>query len=160
MYHPANNNHVMLATETGIWTTDKINAPDVEWVADNSGLANVRVDMLQLRESDNTIIAATHGRGLAYTTWDLTTAVPERPAEDNLSMYPNPSDGMVNIEFNSKFENVDVVVFSVNGQKVHEEKIADTRDNARINLEHLLPGQYIIRISSNEATYDNKIVIR
>ena len=35
------------------------------------GMANVRVDMLTLRKSDNTVIAATHGRGLFTTTFDI-----------------------------------------------------------------------------------------
>ncbi|MBK9636464.1 MAG: PKD domain-containing protein [Bacteroidetes bacterium] len=32
--------------------------------ATNTGLANVRIDMLQIRQSDKYVIAATHGRGL------------------------------------------------------------------------------------------------
>ena len=34
------------------------------WAANNTGLSNVRVDMFQYRNSDKTLIAATHGRGL------------------------------------------------------------------------------------------------
>ncbi|MBK7426613.1 MAG: hypothetical protein IPI60_06105 [Saprospiraceae bacterium] len=35
-------------------------------VSTESGLANTRVDMLQVRKSDNFLIAATHGRGLLH----------------------------------------------------------------------------------------------
>lgn len=57
---------VMLATELGVWTTNSLNGTSTVWTQ-SSGLPNVRVDMLFLRTSDNTIAAATHGRGL-FTT--------------------------------------------------------------------------------------------
>ncbi len=57
----------MLATETGIWVSNTLLIDTDEWVPANEGLAHVRVDMLRLRESDLTVLAATHGRGL-FTT--------------------------------------------------------------------------------------------
>nr|NQU91338.1 hypothetical protein [Bacteroidota bacterium] len=69
LYHPQNNKMVMLATEIGIWTTDDASQGEVLWEPE-AGIPNVRVDMLQMRTTDNTVLAATHGRGLMYTTWD------------------------------------------------------------------------------------------
>jgi hypothetical protein len=57
---------IMLATELGVWTTTSSNGTSTTWTQ-SSGLPNVRVDMLVLRNSDKTIVAATHGRGL-FTT--------------------------------------------------------------------------------------------
>lgn len=54
----------LVATELGVWSTDSIKGTSTVWGASSSGLANVRVDMLQLRASDKMVIAATHGRGL------------------------------------------------------------------------------------------------
>ncbi len=67
VYQPQNARAAMLATEIGIWTSNNLHCQEVIWQPDNEGLANVRVDMLQIRKSDNTILAATHGRGF-YTT--------------------------------------------------------------------------------------------
>ncbi len=64
LFNPNNRNEVILATEVGVWSTANLNAAVPNWQPSNSGLANVRVDMLQIRSSDNTVIAATHGRGL------------------------------------------------------------------------------------------------
>ena len=64
LFNPTNSDQVILATELGIWSTDNLNGGATVWGATNSGLANVRVDMLQLRASDKYVIAATHGRGL------------------------------------------------------------------------------------------------
>lgn len=64
LFNPANSDQAIIATELGVWSTDDLNGGATVWGASNTGLANVRVDMLQLRQSDKLVIAATHGRGL------------------------------------------------------------------------------------------------
>ena len=64
LYNPSNNNQVVLATEVGVWVSNNFSESSPSWQSSNSGLANVRVDMLQIRNSDKLLIAATHGRGL------------------------------------------------------------------------------------------------
>ncbi len=67
LFNPNNANQACIATELGVWSTDLINGSSTVWGASNTGLANVRVNMLQVRQSDKLIIAATHGRGLFYS---------------------------------------------------------------------------------------------
>lgn len=64
LFNPNNRNEVILATEMGVWRTVNLVATSPQWISSNSGLANVRVDMLQIRDSDYEVIAASHGRGL------------------------------------------------------------------------------------------------
>ncbi len=64
MFNPNNRTEAILATEMGIWRTENIDTSNPSWTSSNIGLANVRVDMLQRRDSDNEVIAATFGRGL------------------------------------------------------------------------------------------------
>ncbi|MBK8150284.1 MAG: PKD domain-containing protein [Acidobacteria bacterium] len=64
LFNPNNSDQAIIATELGVWSTDNLNGGSTVWGASNSGLANVRVDMLQTRQSDKYVIAATHGRGL------------------------------------------------------------------------------------------------
>ena len=64
LMNPNNSNEVILATEVGVWSTSDFLNTSPSWSPSNSGLANVRVDMLQMRDSDFEVIAATHGRGL------------------------------------------------------------------------------------------------
>jgi hypothetical protein len=66
---------IMLATELGVWTTSGANGLLTPWVANNLGLANVRVDQLVLRSSDKLVAAATHGRGV-FTTLLLNGPLP------------------------------------------------------------------------------------
>ncbi len=66
LLHPENKKVCYLATEAGVMMTTELNQTNTKWVPINDGLANVKVNMIRLRESDLTILAATHGRGL-YT---------------------------------------------------------------------------------------------
>lgn len=66
IFSPLGGDSAFLATELGVWTTDNLNGGSTTWGSSNSGLANVRTDMLQWRESDSTVVAFTHGRG-AYS---------------------------------------------------------------------------------------------
>lgn len=91
VFHPENNNQALLATEIGVWATKTLNAVEPEWTPAKDGMANVRVDMLRLRKSDNTILAATHGRGLFYAEY----LVDESPATTILS-YEEPFDESLN----------------------------------------------------------------
>lgn len=55
---------ILLATELGVWSASTITGNTTVWTANNTGMGNVRVDMLELRTSDKLVVAATHGRGL------------------------------------------------------------------------------------------------
>ncbi|MEO6133042.1 MAG: PKD domain-containing protein [Saprospiraceae bacterium] len=69
IFDPTDHHRAMIATDAGIWTTDDINGDLTHWEPTNPvrGMPFVRVDMLQLRESDNIVLAATYGRGLMTT---------------------------------------------------------------------------------------------
>ncbi|HEU5168121.1 MAG TPA: T9SS type A sorting domain-containing protein [Chitinophagaceae bacterium] len=73
MFDPRNSDWALIATELGVWSTDNLNGGSTDWGPTNSGLANVRVDMLQYRATDRTIAAATHGRGLFTATIPIST---------------------------------------------------------------------------------------
>ena len=55
---------VVLATELGVWSTQTLAGGSTVWIQNSTGLGNVRTDMIKLRDSDKSILAATHGRGM------------------------------------------------------------------------------------------------
>lgn len=65
---------VLLATELGVWSTSAISGSSTVWMANNSGMGNVRVDRIEVRASDKLIGVATHGRGIF--TGIFTTVLP------------------------------------------------------------------------------------
>lgn len=87
LFNPNNSDQALLATELGVWSTDNLNGVSTVWGASNSGLANVSVDMLQVRASDKLVIAATHGRGLFSS--DIFTTPTALFTADNQVAYRN-----------------------------------------------------------------------
>ena len=63
LFEPGDNNKIYLATEAGVFTTTRINGASTVWLPEN-GFPAIRVDQLNIRTSDSTIVAGTHGRGL------------------------------------------------------------------------------------------------
>ncbi|MEO1436386.1 MAG: T9SS type A sorting domain-containing protein [Bacteroidota bacterium] len=66
LFHPLDPTKAFIATETGVWSTELLDGPNTVWDP-HVEFPNVRTDMLQYRESDNLIIAASHARGLWST---------------------------------------------------------------------------------------------
>ena len=73
--HPESTDNAMLATEIGVWCTDNLSDDDIYWLPCNQGLANVRVDMIDIRENDNMVLASTHGRGQFYGIYSLNSNI-------------------------------------------------------------------------------------
>lgn len=85
MFSPLGGDSALLGTELGVWTTDNLNSGGTtSWATSNSGLANVRVDMIRLRPKDLLIIAATHGRGI-FTSDIFTTVKVDFGSEKQLT---------------------------------------------------------------------------
>lgn len=158
LFHPENSNHVMLATETGIWTTNGIHQSTVLWTPDNEGLANVRVDMLRMRESDYTVLAATHGRGLASAIWDITTGIPENVAMDELSVYPNPSSGLFNIDLKNTDETTEILVYDLSGRIVRKQGTS-SQGLIQLDLGDMPAGEYIMKGKSGNRNFERKIIV-
>jgi hypothetical protein len=73
VFDPRNSNRAFLATELGVFSTSGFNGSATIWKR-YTNFPFVRVDMLRVRRSDNTLVAATHGRGL-YTSSSLPAEV-------------------------------------------------------------------------------------
>jgi trimeric autotransporter adhesin len=72
MFYPEDNDKAIIATEMGIFETTDLNGASTVWVQ-NGTFPNVKTNMLQYRINDNTILAATHGRGLWTTVFTPTS---------------------------------------------------------------------------------------
>lgn len=94
-----NSDQALVATELGVWSTDNLNGGATVWGPSNTGLANVRVDMLQMRNSDSLVMAATHGRG-NFTTDFFMTASPDFTS-DKIIAYLNKPVKFFDISYNA-----------------------------------------------------------
>ena len=160
LFHPQNNRQALIATETGVWECVNLNQNPVEWFPANSGMANVRVDMLQLRKSDNTVLAATHGRGFFTMTWDLTTGMKTREKSE-LAVFPNPSAGQFRISGPStKPGTMEITIRDLSGKTVYQEKCSvEATLDREINMKNQAAGVYLLTVKNGERTRSHKIII-
>ena len=98
LIHPDDATRIFLATELGVWSTDNTNGALTDWSPhDDESFPHVRTDMLQVRTSDNEMIAITHGRGLWSTNIDIpASSDPEisfTTSADSQSEVTNVNDG-------------------------------------------------------------------
>ncbi len=105
LFSPINNKQAMLATELGVWTTDNLNGGATVWATSNTGLANVRVDMLQFRNSDSLVMAITHGRG-NFTTDVFMSASPDFTS-DKIITYMNKQIKFIDVSYHATSWNWD-----------------------------------------------------
>ncbi len=121
----------MVATEHGIYSTDKLNGTSTVWVKNSNGLPNVMTSDIKQQNMPNymcnnsgNIYVSTHGRGawVSSTLQQLPTAVPvvkNAAVLDNLKVYPNPMTTQGNIEFDmTTSDDVTVRIYDIQGKEV------------------------------------------
>ena len=76
--------------------------------------------------------------------------------EAKVTIYPNPSNGSVKINFENANENYDVQIFSVLGQKVFEKSFREIPSAAINNLQK---GIYFVKITNNSQSVTKKLIV-
>lgn len=158
LFNPYDDKKVIIATEAGVWGLENTLSPDDQWKSYNNGLPNTRVDMIDIRKSDSTILAVTHGHGL----WtgkldqgeivevdgpvDIITSLEGNPTERSF-VYPNPASDVITI----KDERVSQIVFrTADGRKVGAVIVKDSQ----ADIGQIKNGMYVIELLDR----DNRFV--
>jgi hypothetical protein len=89
-------------------------------------------------------------------THTVTTLSSEDFESSGILLYPNPSNGVVKINFPSENEKYAVQVYSIIGQKVFEENFNNS--NTAI-LDGLERGIYIVKITTSSKTFTKKLIV-
>ncbi|HNX43973.1 MAG TPA: T9SS type A sorting domain-containing protein [Bacteroidales bacterium] len=161
IYHPQNSRQALIATELGVWSTSNLHDAQVYWQPQTTGMANVRVDMLTLRTSDNTVLAASHGRGLfrAEFPLDLNTAINSAESQD-IKIYTDGSGGKLTIETkNSLGKHGEISLFTLGGKKVMDQDFTVSALHS-FSTGPLVPGVYLVKVVTDNRIYCRKLFIR
>lgn len=78
--------------------------------------------------------------------------------EQNFEIYPNPSDGLVNILVKDLDQNATVTVFDISGKKVFSGSIEN--EVSTLNLGNLNSGIYIIELVTGNQSSHKKLVLK
>jgi hypothetical protein len=84
------------------------------------------------------------------------TATNDIPVVENLMVYPNPSNGILNVKGDSKFNKVQLV--NLAGQVVYESNV--TANETAINTSNITKGLYMLNITSDLGVVTRKVSIR
>ncbi len=166
IFHPENNGQALLATEIGVWWTNTLNESGTEWVPAVDGMANVRVDMLKLRASDNVVLAASHGRGLFTAVYENNPFVGTFTNQANgndFEIYPNPASDKVNLASNLKINGiVGISIVNLNGDVVYKNQIENQADkfNLTIDLYKFAGGIYVVNIMHDGISESRKMIVQ
>jgi hypothetical protein len=97
---------------------------------------------------------ASRGSGISGT-FALST---DSFAMAGFKLYPNPADDIFAIELPNEFETVEVKLFDIVGKLVFTKQISQL-DN-KININSLLAGNYIVKVTSDEKTFSTNLIIQ
>ena len=149
LYNPNNTNEVLLATELGVWSVENVNVSSPLWEVTNTGLANVRTDMLQYRDSDGQVIVATHGRGV-YTAQPFSggggdTQAPTTPGGLSVT---NVTSNSFTMSWNASTDNVGVTNYTVS----LDGSVVGSPTSTSFNFTGLSPATtYTVSVVANDA---------
>jgi hypothetical protein len=157
--NPLNANEVIIGTELGVWYTNNFNTTAPTWNQSYNGMSNVKVVDLDVR-NDNTVFAATYGRGIfsgQFTATSLSTD--DNVLNKGIKVYPNPSNGIVNIAIDNYIGDITVEVYDINGRKVFS-NAGDYMKVNTVNLQGFQKGIYILNVKGEALSYSEKIILQ
>jgi hypothetical protein len=90
------------------------------------------------------------------------TGISDENMISNISIYPNPSEGIFNISIEGVSGKIQIKVFDVHGNDYRKFEIEGTKSYTikKLDLKELSPGVYFINFSGNEISRVKKIVIQ
>ncbi|GHA48397.1 hypothetical protein GCM10007103_31590 [Salinimicrobium marinum] len=159
--NPTNPEEVIIGTELGVWATNDFLNDAPTWEQAYNGMSDVKVTDLDLRKGDNTVFAASYGRGI-FSGQFSSEEVPgtDELAEDEVLVYPTTSEGIVEIVSGGDMGESQVDVFSTIGQRMASFNLNISEDPEEIDLSHLRTGVYLVRIERNAGASTQKIIIK
>ncbi len=108
---------------------------------------------------DDTNIPAIHDQVESFTL-PPTCALGTNYFENNdlFRVYPNPTNGMLNVRISNYVGKVNIQVIDINGRIVNEYKNEDFNIEKSLSLNNLQSGMYILKVSGDSLNFTQKIM--
>jgi hypothetical protein len=116
----------------------------------NSGVAGIQD---QIEDFTEPTPGTTPATGSACTL-----AVNYFDNEDMFRIYPNPTNGDLNIRINNFVGKVNIQVIDINGRIVNEFINTDFNVEKTVNINNLQSGIYVIKVASDDLNFTQKII--
>ena len=159
LQNPLKPSEVIVGTDLGVWFTNNFDAVAPTWNQSYNGMSNVKVTDLDVR-NDNVVYASTYGRGVFSGLFTATSLATNSfgTNNDSIKIYPNPTNGLFNVKINQFVGKVKIQVSDLNGRLIKD--ISDDNFNIEksIDLSGFQSGVYLVKVTSEEANFTQKII--
>lgn len=144
-----------VGTDIGVYYKDNTLS---SWVAYNTNLPRVVVSELEIHNSSSKLRAATYGRGIWQTNLTNPVGIVELPQQNNFNIYPNPSQGILNVEVTGEAEILSVAFYDMIGKLVKEiDNPLLNNSTIRMNISDLPNGVYSVQLKNKSAVQAVKV---
>lgn len=79
---------------------------------------------------------------------------------DLFKIYPNPTNGLLNIDINKYVGDLQINVYDLNGRQVYGQKVTNFNNTNAVNLESLSTGVYVLKLQGENLNHSEKIIIK
>ncbi|HAH24889.1 MAG TPA: hypothetical protein DCL77_14240, partial [Prolixibacteraceae bacterium] len=98
---------------------------------------------------------------ISFSVVPLGTGVtPEFSQSNRLELYPNPTNGLVMVKIANTDKLQGIVVYSVTGQVLYQEKLDGSVSQKALDLKHLGKGVYFIEAQAEKYKSSKKLIIQ
>jgi hypothetical protein len=152
-----------VGTDIGVFFKDG----DSDWELFSADLPSVIVTELEIyydetTPENNTLYASTYGRGLWKSTlasYDTESASgTEKLEEFGVKIFPNPSNGKVNVEINRDYNSANISVLDLSGKIIYSKTLSNN-NSKEIDLSTYAKGMYIIQLDVDNEKIVTKLII-
>ena len=139
----------------------------LQWYLNGNAIIGANSNKYKPTESGSYTVATLDNLGCekvsAPYTFSITAINPVANAEVNLTIAPNPNNGLFTLSFNmAKKEELKVEFINGNGQSVWNKYYGKYQGsfNEQINMTSMSSGIYILKIQHGNKTFFNKVLIQ
>ena len=114
----------------------------IKFEFENGGGNNFYIDNIQLTSNN-----------VSITEYELA---------ENVSVYPNPSNGEVNLKFNSETQsNISLKIYDLSGRQVYAKELPMGTTDYKVSGGNKLPrGVYMLQLEEGGMTYSERLVVK
>lgn len=135
-----------------------------QWYFNGSPLSSQTSQSLSPTQSGDYYVIVTDGNGCSSAqsnTINFTVTSIDNNAKTSIAIYPNPSTGLLYIQFSESEENILLELFDVEGKKVLKQYLKEINSGQlqSLNIAELPNGIYQLRMSANSSTTNHRIIL-
>jgi Secretion system C-terminal sorting domain len=161
LQNPLIPNEVIVGTELGVWATANYTLASPVWVQSYNGMSDVTVIDLDLRTSDNVVLATTHGRGMFTSQFTSTPLALDKNdiVNNSIKVFPTLSKGEFSVMSKNSLGIVDMEIYTITGQRVYKStfELSNVKKSFSLNLNS---GLYLIKIQGTNFEGTKRLIIK